>query len=316
MNPIDLAACKGKKSPKKSPRSKWPPTSVKKRKRHPTAGGEEKKQRKLTDPISPHKVKMSNKISVRAQDKSAINKATEQNTSKYFTQKNETEKQNSLQTSIDSILKRLENISLNEEKTRKEITSMVQKVDSNLESLQQKVDSKLESIQQNIVNTGKRLESMEQKVINTEAKIGSTEQKIDLTMKTIDDFKQSLEYTQGDVHNLNADMKGVKAKVTVMEACHIKLSQTDQALAQRLDQIEQENKEIKSNLDDQENYSRRENIICEGVPESLHEAPFHTAHRIFQTLRMQTPAIQRCHRLGTSSNLRKRPRPFIIRLAH
>jgi hypothetical protein len=125
-----------------------------------------------------------------------------------------------------------------------------------------------------------------------------------------------LEFTQGEVQDLKEEFKTVKEKFKSIETNHTNISQTNIALSTQIQQIQKEKENCSAKFDDLENYSRRENVICEGVPEHKYEKTLEVAHRIFRTLHMPTPPIQRCHRFGPPANNTNKPRPFIIRLVH
>jgi hypothetical protein len=324
MNPFELSSGKGRTSPSKGSKSPKSPKSVRKRKRGQTLSGEANKQRKIAtsnnspsqEEMSQLKPKTSQRASVHTKTASKNNHTPDAITSKYFPQGKGTEtskiedQATHLQSrEMEAIMKRLEEMSSNDKASRIEISSMVKKV-----------DKKLETIQENVERTEKKMDIIEQKVDNTERKIDHADQKIEATMKTLNHFRESLEFTQEEVHNLKEEMKIVKENFKPIETRHCKLSQADTALSMRIQQIEQENKIMNTKFDNQENYSRRENVICEGVPEHMYEDPFEVAHRIFQTLHMRTPPLQRCHRLGPPLKPQlkpaSKPRPFIIRLVH
>ena len=333
MNPLDISPRKNKSPSKKSLKSLKSPKSVKKRKRVSTTD-EARKQRKLTSSKGLSTVQTSStrtKSAMSQKDKSQENmptsgtsstpKTTENATivSKYFSKKQHTTPDNqsptraptsknpqeiNMQNAIETIMNRLLDIKVSEKQTKDDMSHMMQSV-----------ESKLESIQKNMARTEQKMDNIEQTLEHTSRKIDVTDRKIDSTIQTIDTFKQSLEYTQTEVDTLKKDVNMVKEKVKTLEVSQSKLSETNNAMTQHLNQIHKEKNTIQENLDSMENYSRKENMICEWVPERPYEKPLEVAHRIFQTLKLPTPPLHRCHRLGPPTAINK-PRPFIIRFVN
>ena len=287
MNPFDRNCQKGKTPPKKTIKSPKTPSSIRKRKRGQTLSGEAKKHRKVSSEIKrlpqadmSHLKGKAHATSSSTQSKAGTSKSnstTVHTVSRYFNKQpsSNTTKETDLtervaphtdtqsaaiaphtdtqstSTAIEGIMKKLEEMTTNENTVKNDLTILVHTV-----------DSRLESIQKNVERTEKKLNSIEQKMDNTEKKIDRAEKKIDETMKTIDNFRLSLEFTQGEVQDLKEEFKTVKEKFKSIETNHTNISQTNIALSTQIQQMQKEKENCSAKFDDLENYSRRENVIC------------------------------------------------------
>lgn len=72
---------------------------------------------------------------------------------------------------------------------------------------------------------------------------------------------------------------------------------------------------IKTRLDEQSQYTRRNNIIVDGVPEVSREEPIATVQRIAKAMNFNIEAkdIDACHRLPRKNATTEEPRPFLIK---
>ena len=159
-------------------------------------------------------------------------------------------------------------------------------------------DNKIEAIQKRAISNSGKLDSINDKVDESCKKISDTN-------TFLNEIKRSLEHTQAEVDDIKIDLTTVKKKVVALE-------NKDQTNTATLQQVLSENKQLHSRMEYLENYSRRENVIIDGLHEPQHENPLDAANYVFQSLKMSTPQIQRCHRLGRRVD--GRSRPLIIRL--
>lgn len=89
-----------------------------------------------------------------------------------------------------------------------------------------------------------------------------------------------------------------------------------------IEQLQSEIDMLKRAFDKQENYSRRDNLIIDGVEEEPWETPktvLDTVYNIMKnTLKIADPKtirIERCHRLGQKKQAFSKPRPVIIKFS-
>lgn len=85
------------------------------------------------------------------------------------------------------------------------------------------------------------------------------------------------------------------------------------ALKQEMKEIKAENRYLKQRINDQENYSRRDNLEIAGVPETQGESCEQLCMKIFQEMGISHPVpMVRCHRNGKPKE--NFTRPILIRL--
>ena len=70
---------------------------------------------------------------------------------------------------------------------------------------------------------------------------------------------------------------------------------------------------IEKKVQQLDSYSRRENIIVDGLVEPENENCFETAKQLFTNMGLDNFPLQRCHRLFRKDREGKKPRPLIIR---
>ena len=122
---------------------------------------------------------------------------------------------------------------------------------------------------------------------------------------TIDDFKSSLDFTQTQLSEACEEILQLKHEVESIKIVE------GEVRALRLKVAELEQKSLAQDM-----YSRRENIIIDGLKESKDENCFDVAQALFKTLGLGPYQLQRCHRLGRPGNRTDaRPRPLIVRFA-
>lgn len=119
-------------------------------------------------------------------------------------------------------------------------------------------------------------------------------------------MKQGINIIRKDITSLKKDIQKT--------SCNTQDIKMKDSVHNILQKVEIENTAFSAKLEAMENYSRRENIVIEGLRESPNEDPQKAVDFIFNALEMPKPAIQRCHRLGRRQA--GRPRPFIIRLTN
>ena len=78
--------------------------------------------------------------------------------------------------------------------------------------------------------------------------------------------------------------------------------------------VKQQNKRLKDKMNEMENYSRRENLILDGIPEQNGENCGNLCKELRKCLAItQNIEVVRAHRLGGNMDKRKGNRPMIIR---
>ena len=130
------------------------------------------------------------------------------------------------------------------------------------------------------------------------------------TNMEVQDLKSSLTFTQRDVDTLKNELETLKTNV---KHPPVGSTQTEHAKCPAA-KVKSENEALHKKIVDLKNYSRRNNIIIEGLVEPKGENPHHAANYIFHMLQMPVPRYERCHRLGKPSRFKSRP--LIIRLSY
>ena len=110
----------------------------------------------------------------------------------------------------------------------------------------------------------------------------------------------SLESTQ-------KEMQEARDKVAVLE----KKTEKFEDLENEIELLKERNKQMEKKMLSIESYSRKENVIIEGLPETANENPFKAVATIFTLLDLGNIPLQRCHRLG-----HQKPRKMIVRFAN
>ena len=154
-------------------------------------------------------------------------------------------------------------------------------------------------------------------------KILSQVQKLDLIEKKLDrletierevtkiktdlkEYKESLTYTQGQLADACEEVESVK----------LKMQQSDERankLESKVVDLEGRNKDLESKIIRQEAYSRRENVLIDGIMESHNENCTERVQQLFRDMGVGVCDLQRCHRIGTRSAHQNRPRTIIAR---
>jgi hypothetical protein len=200
---------------------------------------------------------------------------------------------------------------------------MSKTVDNKLDNIQKKLDtteSKVENtelkIEQTLGTIQKQLEHNEKRICGIERKIDDITEtaemamvKANVTGKEVQELKVSVTFKQSEMDVLKTEVKNMKEGIK-----HIANNSTQRTHVCDSGKIQSENQVLSQKIENLENYSRRNNIVIEGLREPERENPHQAAAFIFHALHMPIPSYERCHRLGKPSP--HKPRPLIIRLTH
>ena len=154
-------------------------------------------------------------------------------------------------------------------------------------------------------------------------KILSQVQKLDLIKKKLD----RLETIEHEVTRIKTDLQEYKESVTytqgqLADACEeveslkLKMHQNDEQvnkLESMVVGLEGRNKDLESKIVRQEAYSRRENVIIDGIRESHNENCAEKVQQLFRDMGVGECELQRCHRIGIRSAHQTRPWTIITR---
>ena len=158
-------------------------------------------------------------------------------------------------------------------------------------------------------------------LIDLESNMGEASR--DQTMLEILKEVKKIDAVSRDVTSIKEDMQSLKESLIdtqqqLAEACEeIEILKAGQ---NKVDWLESEVRYLKEKtsvlekkIEDQNRYSRRENIIIKGVPESEGEDCLTVINGIFTKLGVGPFQLQRFHRLGLKKDNAQRSRPLIVR---
>ena len=174
-------------------------------------------------------------------------------------------------------------------------------------------------------------------------RLTSIEGKVDNSAKTIEEVKESLEYTQKDVEELKTDLINTQVDVEQLKVDHDTLksqaikAQTrscraeTQATANEVEidtikkdlqqlkndneSLKQANKLLNDKMERAENYSRKNNIIIEGLDEEMGEDLEEKIGSVTDTLGLPRLHMREFHRLRYQKRVQGRSvRPVIVKL--
>ena len=154
-------------------------------------------------------------------------------------------------------------------------------------------------------------------------KILSQVQKLDLIEKKLDrletierevtriktdlqEYKESLTYTQGQLADACEEVESLKLK---MQQNNERVNKLESMVVG----LEGRNKDLESKIVRQEAYSRRENVLIDGIRESHNENCTEKVQQLFRDMGVGECELQRCHRIGIRSAHQTRPRTIITR---
>ena len=127
------------------------------------------------------------------------------------------------------------------------------------------------------------------------------------------DLRQS-ELQYDEIRKEVADLKLQSEKLNNLEQKVQSYSfSLNEAQAVQLRSLRLYNEKLEDRLDNLDNYSRRENLILDGVQETAQENCFNVVSNLMMRLGLPPFKIQRCHRLGGPHA--NKPRPLITRFA-
>ena len=144
-----------------------------------------------------------------------------------------------------------------------------------------------------------------QHVIQTEvSKISLIQDDVAELKDNLSEYKTSLEFSQNQLADACEEINDLKAQVTQIPL-----------LKSEVDQLKAQNLQLEQKLTYMDEYSRRENLIVEGVPEKKGENCMEVIQEIFSRVGLdKSIQIQRCHRLYVKHNqVPNMARPLIVR---
>lgn len=159
-----------------------------------------------------------------------------------------------------------------------------------------------------------KLDSIEQEISGVKDTLDAMKQTISQHDTRLVDIENSLSFNEHEIEDIKTASATNKTEISDLRLRIIQL----EALSKR-------NAALESQLHELESYTRRENLLLDGVPEHAKEDTLQTVKDIFtQKLKLTGDfEIQRCHRLGqipTKGNQQTdrprtegRPRPIIVR---
>lgn len=118
--------------------------------------------------------------------------------------------------------------------------------------------------------------------------------------KTVDSLIKSLDHTEETAKQAEEQVKII--------------SHENQSLKMNVTMLKEQNKLIQNQLTDQNNYSRRENIIIAGVNEGRNENILYRVKDLFMQIGCEHLIVQRCHRIGKYET--NKTRDIIVRMLH
>jgi len=135
-----------------------------------------------------------------------------------------------------------------------------------------------------------------------DSKLDAIEGKVQKMEKSLEEYRTSLEFTQGQLSDVCEEVLGLKDKI-----------QDISGLEYQIEMLKVKNAELEQKAIQSEAYSRRENVVVDGLKESVHENSTNVAQELFKQLGLGPFPLQRCHRLGRYNDQQRRPRRMIIR---
>ena len=131
-------------------------------------------------------------------------------------------------------------------------------------------------------------------------------------------LKNSLAELQKAHQYTHAELKGTSEEVVSLKAEVDEIQVQQNSLNSEMNKLKLENKELKEKMLKQEIYSRRENVIIDGIEETEREDCLSTVTSMFADLDgVGHVKLERCHRLGRKSPHQPvKPRPIIARFLH
>ena len=145
-------------------------------------------------------------------------------------------------------------------------------------------------------------------------------------LSKLDSIEQKLDSIEEDMKNMNVTILELQTSV---KSAHVNLSETREEIRvmktriSKIDKLESEvvslrncNKNLQQRLIEQEAYSRRENIVIDGLKEEEHEdCEAEVQALLSHKLGVDSCSFERCHRQGKRT-VGARPRRIIARLTH
>ena len=120
--------------------------------------------------------------------------------------------------------------------------------------------------------------------------------------ETVDGLRDSLASTQQQLSEACEEIDSLKCKQHEIDR-----------LTSEVSYLRVKTAHLEKKIDDQNEYSRRENLIIKGFPESKDENCLEKVNDIFRKLDVGPFQLHRFHRLGKFTKLAPKPRPMIVR---
>ena len=150
-------------------------------------------------------------------------------------------------------------------------------------------------------------------LFNSMEKVTTKIDNLSATTQDLLDFKIA---TESKVEALEDTLKAISVAIDVNTEEHVSLNGRIKSLEKKVAHLEKENKRLDSELDTNQMYSRRNNLIIHGIAETRDENTDALVINFLKSelnLSLTERDLDRSHRLGNRDESKKRPRPIIIK---
>ena len=150
-------------------------------------------------------------------------------------------------------------------------------------------------------------------LFNSMEKVNTKIDNLSATTQDLLDFKIA---TESKVEALEDMLKAISVAIDVNAEEHESFSGRIKTLEKKVAHLEKEHKRVESELDANQMYSRRNNLIIHGIAETRDENTDAVEINFLKSelnLSLTERDLDRSHRLGKRDESKKRPRPIIIK---
>ncbi len=151
-------------------------------------------------------------------------------------------------------------------------------------------------------------------ISSTESELSQQSVQVHLLKENLDEITPKVDSHDSALESMDKDIEELKTDMNEAQQVHNK----SQHQMHFIEALRIKTKEMNNHILELESYSRRDNLIFDGVEESPQENCFHTMFNIFENLMGIANArdfiwISRCHRLHPNQWKPGQPRPMIVR---
>jgi len=133
--------------------------------------------------------------------------------------------------------------------------------------------------------------------------------KIDGIQKDVTSIKVNMDEMQASLLNTQMQLSEACEEIAILKAGQNKVDR----LQSEIVYLKAKTELLEKKIEQQDKYSRRENMVVKGIPESAHEDCQAVINNLFTKLGVGPFQLQRVHRLGFANKTSSRPRPIIVR---